>query len=472
MPSVNKITKFSNLLFKLFDVTLDEYKSLLIECNGYMREFNIDKSNRRSYIDNILKILLRVPLISNDLVSNKKFINNLILSLNNKDLFNTSIEVLIIIMNTVKNVPDVIKSKKFIFFIINKLFLSLVIKEDIKSDLDILNEENIKVSNLNDLSRLIIRFINCLLVNSKSSISICYSLGLFKLLNSLICYEVLELYNNIFKNIEINIFYMNKEEVFNKERITNNEIYEINRKYFDTEIVFRNKKIFRYKTNDSFSNSIIYMEIYKNCLETNLFHFIDLSPIGLINMINYKVLNNNNINNSLLTSFIQMFQDEKNIKSNTDDINMIVRYFRRVALSNFRNGDKLLFDDESKHLFGKKLVSLINNTNKGVLIRNSVIILSFLNYHTNLDINKLFKTLEYKCEYIEEDVCECAFIVNLLFNYYNKENKLFYKPSYLILLRNIRDHLIEFNYLIDEYFTDFNEFVLQNDNVMKIFVNK
>ena len=137
-----------------------------------------------------------------------------------------------------------------------------------------------------ETTKLIMKFITELVSIDKSAITILYDFCFFDLANVCIVCETAEMFNSIYKDI----FYPYIDQNINsKEAWTQDGLYEVRRKHFEPEILFRNKAIFFPRTIIENLAAGIYLDIYQKC--TNIRDFADIAFNSFLNTLLYKKIN-------------------------------------------------------------------------------------------------------------------------------------------------------------------------------------
>lgn len=330
--------------------------------------------------------------------------------------------------------PEIYFSKKFIFFLTDNLY------------------ENLFADYLPN-----IRFSYNLISKHDFLLSLFYECGYFSLLNSIINIDVCKFYNLIFKNV---LYDSNLES---KEIKKNYDVfYEIQRRNFDNEIVFKENNLFFFK-NISYGKrgSKIHEKIYNELELSSLFNLIVYDVLEMINVINYK---KNNFN---------FLVDNKDIIQGCLEKNIECLRFVRIYYTEF--------DSLSNINFYKKIVKFINIDDYNLSYEVLLILISNPNIEnlqkifTEKILKKIFEILEFtiiectKCLTSKcKGICTLNHILDFLLKVYNSINKhYFYKISILILLNEI-GKLIEHEFIYLFYFDIISYFKSKKYNISRI----
>lgn len=392
----------------------------------------------KSYLNQILNIINEYPQLSKSLYKWKFLEKELIYCLRSK-LFGISLKIIKIVLEEVKEVPDFYLTKKFLFFMTEYFYFSLGGKRVLKSknnefnpsdksylinnnlqnndlkfyDSSLDNNTNIRDHSIQGNTKLIINIFEIIININPIVTNILYDLGVFDICNNLICLESLNLFNTVFKDkyYNSNKQYFNelcKKDIMNEPSklnlinepkdiidsktnsnlisdinkinslVVSNKIYEIHRKFFSPEVIFKEKSIFNFKTLNFIYKNDIYELIYNQF--TNIKQFADLNIKNSINFLLYKKIIFMNEDLELLI----LSENNKNI------LLKFLRFYRR----SLEKGQ--IVNEQFLRLFYKLL-------DEEIFCREIVLILF---YYENLDfkvfsenrIRNIFRTLEYSCE--------------------------------------------------------------------------
>lgn len=330
--------------------------------------------------------------------------------------------------------PEIYFSKKFIFFLTDNLY------------------ENLFADYLPN-----IRFAYNLISKHEFLINLFYECGYFKLLNSIIDIDVCKLYNLIFKN---RIFDVQKEVNIAKQNY--DVFYEIQRRNFENEIVFKENNLFFFKTTIFYKKgSRIHEKIYDDLEITSLYNLIEYDVLEMISVINYKKNN------------FYFIMDNKEIIQGCLDKNVECLRFVRMYYTEF--------DILSNNNFYKKIVKFLNENELNLGYEILLLLVANPNIEnlqkiiTEKLLKKIFEILEYsitectccinlKCE----GMCTLMSILDFLFRVYNAvEKKYFYKISILILLNEI-GRLVEHKFIYTYNFDIISYFKINKSNISRI----
>jgi len=354
-----------------------------------------------SHISQIVAILEDHPELCQALYKWGFLLNEGLYCLRSEFLFLKALKIITMAVSSCKKVPDFYFSKKFLFFISEKLYFSLGgarhhspqnkidvsnYDEYFKTDEDV-NEtdENIMAKEpvlgylrnkphvISTETREIIDFCRVLIEVDSSSIIVLHELRFFDICNTVIIIESAKLFNSVFRDL------YHKAEITQEapERPWEQDgLYEIHRKLFDPEIIFRTKNILYPKKPLYKYKNGVYNNIYKEC--TNWRVFAELSVKEFLDFLLFKrvIFMNDDIDTAL--------REEINIK--------ILRFYRRSL-------------EEGESSDSRYLPFLIKNIEEKEASREICVILYYFTdfitdfrKFTELRIRAIFENLEYLCE--------------------------------------------------------------------------
>ncbi|KAK6090196.1 hypothetical protein P3W45_000744 [Vairimorpha bombi] len=373
-------------------------------------------------LDN-MSVLLSDNLSLYGILNNSKFLTyHSMIFLKNDDSLNAILNFLSKNFDHL-NLPEIFFTKKFAFFITDKLYEKLY--DDYSPNLDFV----------------------CKMVGSyESFIGLLYDCGYFCLLNGIIDNKTCKIYNTIFKDRVYNSKDTNKIKLNSKDCF-----YEIQRKQFDNEIIFNEDNLIKFKNFTKHKQGTsVHNKIYEGLITTSMYNLIlcDFNEMDCV--INYKkndfwfILDNEDLLNGC-------YEKKPN-------------YLRMIR--NYYKDFKYLNDIG----FYKKISKFLDDKDFSLRYEVLLILCQYENLSINFSekkIRNIFEILEYKideCTNCKGDACkgECTLniILDLLYKIYTETRKdFFYKISYLILLRelNIRiGHIFFYEYFRDLilYFRD------------------
>lgn len=210
--------------------------------------------------------------------------------------YKTILQIITKIIQNTEKAPAFYFSKKFLFFMTEKLYFSMggtkKYEKGGKFDVNInnillLDEDSLpnmyESSNIDINVRLIMTFIKKLIEINRNIIVILNEIMFFELANVCLCIETAQMFNSVF----VNIFFSDQSENENiKKPWIQDGLYEINRQYFGSEVFFREKDIFKFIQAVEILKSGIFKNIYDQC--TNLKDFADLSFKDVIDIMLFK----------------------------------------------------------------------------------------------------------------------------------------------------------------------------------------
>ncbi|KAM0675884.1 hypothetical protein GVAV_000660 [Gurleya vavrai] len=323
-----------------------------------------------------------------------------------------------------------------------------------------LNEDLIDYIENDDVNAIINLFNNLFTLNNSTFLlQLIYDVGIFDLFNVLITENVCFLYDSIFKN---KIFLYEKNEVENVLQVKF-PIYEIKRKLFDGQVVFKEKKFVDNKIllDDILKvNDNIYKLIIDDFLEKNGCYFIMENGIkNLINVFNYyfSTISENNFDDTknilyyvltdLIIKEIQNAIIKEETQANLKFYASILKY--SIQMENYKPIiTKLVCNFE----FNKKIFKLLEIKNKIILKETCLVIHKIFNtiyfFNKNVidhidtsgffyilekekNISIIFDLLNYESEF---NFCILD-LIKIMYKNCRKEN--FYKLSNIILIRYV-----------------------------------
>ncbi|KAM0688576.1 hypothetical protein COBT_000167 [Conglomerata obtusa] len=306
-------------------------------------------------------------------------------------------------------------------------------------------------------------------------LEILHQIGMFELFYILATEKMCILFNNIYKN---KLFFIYIEKEFEKEKVNNinGTIQEVQRKFFENQIVIKQKRYIDNKplaTNYIKVNEKIYSTILNEFLEKNLCFFIIENGIkNLTNVLNFYFSCIDNYPSSSLLNYLYVDDviNEIHTQIIKDETIEALKLYNNLLINvkKMQNNEiiiaKLILNVE----FNRKLFKITDSKKRDVVIYSFLIINNILDITTNhnentlekmdlsyfftmLSIEKnisiLFNLLNYN---FEEKPC----LINLISKLYkNVNNILFFKISYLILVRHV---ILKIDPIFaDEYLKDF-----------------
>lgn len=352
-----------------------------------------------------------------------KFLTNEALYLLRSKYFDTTLIIVTKIISRLKLLPSEYIKSKFIFFITEKLYNKLklsgestgmsVLERDVLEDINIgticIDNVNDDIDNVNDgidnvnseigsgketinrtnkirankninkfiensLNRSIeniIIFIEKMITANKDIIYALCDNGAFVLINSVITNATCKLYNEIFKDV---FFYNKLYTGEKKHKGMKGGLYEIQRKYFDPEVIFWEKQVIELQCKNRMYKKGIYEKIYNEChVLRKLFEF--------------------NIGESL-----DLLLYKRTVFMN-EDLDLLIREKNVKALKAYRNGLECGRTPDQGYLF--LLIQLLDEEKTK---RDACLLLYYFiefigqNKHfTEMRIRKIFECLEKEC---------------------------------------------------------------------------
>ncbi|WUR03711.1 uncharacterized protein VNE69_06032 [Vairimorpha necatrix] len=409
------------------DIDLDIY---LVSLMNSLIIDNEISDNYNEILENISLLLSDNPKLFDIINKSKFFSSNLLRCLRNDESFNESLEFLSTNLNNL-NLPDLYFTKKFIFFITDKLYEKMY--------------QNYEY---------ILDFIDVFVGKYKFTINLLYECGFFCLLNGIIDTKTCKIYNTIFKGVISSTKSSKEDLVSNKDCF-----YEIQRKQFDSEIIFNENNLIKFKKFSFFKEGSSYHEkIYENLVNTSLYNLIMCDFKEMDNVINYKK-----------NEYEFLYENNELIEGCFEKKLTYLRIIR-IHFYNYKEMVDIGFLKKISKFLTDKLFS----------VRYEVLLILSLQQEMYIRFNEnkircIFQILEYEiteCIKCEEEKCdgECTLlsILDFLHKIYTSGNKLFfYKISFLILLREISKKIGHI--FIAEYFKDIVEyFKIERNNISRI----
>lgn len=529
------------------------------------------------HLKQILAILEEHPELCTSILK-WKFLENEALYCLRSRLFNTSLKVIIVVVSHCKVVPEQYFSKSFLFFITEKLYFSLrgmgdrgypdaqgkdpdveiddpCISDDcspnlvgdgsgcsetcarslpvrsnecrVENSLESLGnrKENLDTSHLDCATanarhfsvpsscREIMVFVRMLITMHRHVANTLFEIGFFDLSNVVITTETAQMFNAVFEGITYSSRTCDKP---GKRPWEQDGLYEVQRKLFDPEVVFRSKDIFTPKRLIQKLRSGVFYEIYKQC--TSIRDLADLGVEDIIDALLYKrmaymsdsldvillEIKNPKVlrfyrrslekgsvpNKSYLNGLVKALDDRKLTREAS-----ITLYYFMDLISDFRLFTEerirkivmnLEYVCEYECAFGETEVAqartVVGNDVNGE-------VLTLTSFDSTLQSNEIFgdgtsgSLIEAPCDIswrgkhpksmggryndhnavsstshvlLNIDRCERLRTMKLLkFLYNSVEKKMFYKPTYMILVRSVYAHCISERSFMDTYFRDF-----------------
>lgn len=313
----------------------------------------------------------------------------------------------------------------------------------------------------------IIMFCKEAIIKAQMLVIILYDCGFFILLNSVVSKEAAELYSAIFMHKR----YTKNEQVIGKD--TEDIMYEIKRKYFDSEIVFGNGDIFLLKEFplDYTATYQICKNIFDNLYNTSFFDLLDLDLNLNLHLMNYCDWDYLYLCGSL---------DLKMLIINNEYL--AIRIYRKMLDCLKENMIIYLNKIEDNNLI-KHIIKILESKDKKIVMECVLILYNYnkffeLNWKlfTENRIRNIFELLEFICNDScikdctgdeQNENCKAKKVLILLSEIYcNVPKEYFYKPSFLILI-NVWDKIFmkhkcwEFPFFIT-FYSDIIDFLIKN----------
>jgi len=247
-------------------------------------------SDAMPYFNQIENITQDFPELNKNLYE-WKFLENEILYFLRGHAFDQGIRVATRILTVVNKAPNLYFTKKFLFFITEKLYTAMGGTRVYKQDtIEFIGTEDTSEAQphsqiffnhtdrstreftVNQTARLIMLFIKRLIEINRNAVNILCDIMFFELANVCVCVETAQMLNAVF----VGISYFEGEPAQRCGQAWQADgLYEIQRTHFEPEIVFRDKEVFSPITPVENLRGGIFKQIYDQC--TNLFNFADLS---------------------------------------------------------------------------------------------------------------------------------------------------------------------------------------------------
>lgn len=281
-----------------------------------------------SFFQQICNLLEAQPELAKHLFNWKFLENELLYFLRSPNFFLKALQLAECLISFNRSVPQFYLTRKFLFFITEKFYLTLkgnreckeakgfnitglsdfsninaILSETANNENQLLNSEiqssqrdfeslfpfsdsqNQNDDNQIDIeaAKIIMKFSASLISINKSVVNILHEFCFFDLANCCIITETAKMFDAVFENIS---FPYIQKSIESKEYWTQDGIYEIRRKYFDPEVIFRNKEIFTSRTPVENLMAGVYSEIYDLCI--NIRDFADIAFSSFMNVLLYK----------------------------------------------------------------------------------------------------------------------------------------------------------------------------------------
>ncbi|KAI5151304.1 hypothetical protein ENBRE01_2045 [Enteropsectra breve] len=368
--------------------------------------------------------------------------------------FKTALALATTIIESVKKVPESYVTKRFAFYITEKLYKSM-----------------------EDSPRIILNFAKAVFKTDRSAVAVFYDVGFFVLANGVISYETCELYNTVFDSLffppaNISLENRNKERLIDSNTLLPAEgsiepMFEINRKRFDPEVLFRTKAILELKNPKKTYKAGVYDKIYNDC--TNIRLLADLSCKDLFNMLLYKRMTFMNEDLDLLIlennpTAIDFYRKtlENGGPSDSRYVNVLVEGLEKKE-SHISAAVCLYYLMDGITNFGKfkqetiaRIFQVLENSCEAECAKNM----------QSKNENSLCKEVEDSTMDIlrgismgcddEINSCTRERVIALLAHLYkNVFHEYFFKPSFLILLRANHSHCESQMAFIKQHYVDF-----------------
>ena len=257
-----------------------QYEEELVQILFSLKErvLSVDSNGRRvvaqdaaECLQQILEMIGDLPKITACLVK-WKFIEGDLPFLLRTVHCRAALALLAAVVKQTGSIPHFYLTKPFLFFITERLYARLKLKlaGAASASLDNLSADDI------------IEFVATLVSVSPLILQPLYNSGFFILANLVLSHAVCALYNTIFKGIFL------PTELFESTAtpLSPEALFEIRRRFFLPEIIFRDKEIIRLKQLDQQYKGGIYQTIYNEC--TSMRHLMDMDVLLCINMLAYK----------------------------------------------------------------------------------------------------------------------------------------------------------------------------------------
>lgn len=456
--------------------------------------------NAKSYLTQISNILRQFPNHAHNLYKWGFLTNELLYALRT-NLFKISLDIMVQILREVRQIPDFYLTKKFLFFICEKLYHSMG-----NNTYDLYDDINNNKSSDQSASSDIIIFVTEIISIDRMATCILYDLGFFILINSIVTHESCILYNTVFKDI----FYYQALNSIKNRKSEPEAMYEIKRNIFDPEVIFREKDIIELKKPILKYKRGIFEKIYNEC--TNLRHFMELSIKDSLDLVLYKRipfinddldmlirdknekaikiyrrgLEEGGVPDGSYNTILLQSLDDKKLRL---DAALILYYFMDILkdYKGFTEGrirdifECLEYHCEHECVRNNLVIEYVNNSDKIDNPRVSSVYdldtldndISFgsmkdMSFDTPCDIKRpklSHQTPTEEIHPVDINRCNRIRILKLLKELYGKVNReYYYKPSYLILMRSQLGHCPEEQPFIDQFFRDFIYHITRHKN--------
>lgn len=351
-----------------------------------------------SYLKTIKELTINYPNVCNNLYEWKFLEKEILFCLRTEALFLNSIQIIKTVIMHCSRIPNLYLTKKFNFFLSEKIYFYLGGEKEYRpkkgfdnsfgdsclpeSEIFKNTDATIETKSISlrckqfticQEVREIIDLFQLMIKNHPSVCHILYELGVFDICNSLLIIESARMFNCIFQGI----YYFNQDFPKNPDHPWQKDgLFEIHRKFFDPEIIFRNKDSFIPKTLMIEYRAGLYENVYKQC--TNIKAFADLSILDFINVMLFKPIIFMNDDLDLLLLEIK---DPK-----------IIRFYRR-SLEIGAVPEKNYLSIFIKNLDKKEFFREIS-----ILLFYYIDIIEDGRLFTESRIRRIFESLEYLCE--------------------------------------------------------------------------
>lgn len=450
-------------------------------------------SNALSYLSQIFNMLEDFPSYAHSLARWGFLTKEALYALRTTHLFPLAIRVITQILQVARQVPELYLTKKFVFFVTDRLYASL--------------RRGGAVHQTPPSGRDIVLFVTEIISIDKTAVRPFYDAGFFILANTMVTYESCALYNTTFRGI----FHYSALCAPSPREYTADALYEIQRKFFDAEIVFREKEIIELKKPLRRYRTGVYESVYGGC--TNMRHFMELDVKECLDMMLYRRI-------VFMNDSLDLLIREKNSKA--------IAFYRRSLEEGAvpDTGYVLVLQQalENKEIRMDAAISLYYladafSSCKGFTEQRIRCIFECLEYHCEPECNNdahtpcpaapacdgnagensismgtVGRLLDSTCDMpdgmgpfdtpadvsstkkvkIDTPVdknqvpqtrfdinrCNRVRVVKLIKELYlSVDKRFFYKPSYLILMRNQLEHARDERAFIDRFFRDFLSFM-------------
>lgn len=345
-----------------------------------------------SYLNQIQSLLDQFPELASKLYE-WKFLEKEALYFLRTNRYIQILKIITVIISNHKKAPQMYFSKKFLFFITEKLYFAMggrnIYKKEPVPDTilfssmhrsnELLEEER---SVEYEQIKPIMNFTKAMISTDRSVVKVLYDNSFFILANACICIETAEMFNQVFVDIVFSNTIENKDK---KAPWTRDGLYEIRRQFFEPEVIFRNKNVFCHKSQVFNLKSGVYKQIYDQC--TNIRDFADLSLLNVIDLLLYDKISYVN------EEMEPLILEAKNPK--------VLRYYRRY----------LEAGGIPERGYLKSLIKAIDNSDT---CRDVTIILYYYRefieedrQFTEMRVRSIIQNLEYQCNH-ECKMCECT----------------------------------------------------------------